>query len=119
MTLFGVFARAAARRRRALFISLGLLTAFGSPIKSAGDCLISGPATICTSQTNSYTVAPGFSDGIPSYSWLITNATTDAVFVGDPSSASVQILATTNGIFTLQCTVTAGTNSETCSTQIG
>src|SRR5437764_4253634 len=120
MSLSGSFARAVARGRRLLPVCMFLLAAQLLQVNAFGDCIINGPGGTCALATNTYTAIPATNVSSLTYSWLITNDTAATVFVGNTNSASVQVLSATNGAFLLQCTVSAGTNSnfQTCATNI-
>src|SRR5438309_9567178 len=117
MTLFASFAGGTSWGRRLLlilaFFAAGLLT----PTTRA-DCLISGPDVVCTGVTNIYVASPSFTNSNLSYSWAVTNISTNAVFIYGTNLASVEFISMDAGTFALQCTITEGTNSETCVTNI-
>src|SRR5260221_4100902 len=120
MSLSGSFARAVARGRGVLRVGVFSVAGHLVHVNAFGDCIINGPPATCLSTTNTYTATPATNVSSFAYLWIITNDTAATVFLGNTNSASVQVLSATNGSFSLQCTISAGTNSnsETCSNNI-
>src|SRR5437660_790085 len=108
MSLSGSFVRAVARGRRLLPVGVFLLAARLLQVSAFGDCIINGPGGTCALATNTYTATPATNVSSLIYSWVITNDTAATVFLGAANSASVQVLSSTNGAFSLQCTISAG-----------
>src|SRR2546427_31595 len=92
MGLSATFARAVSSGHRLLRVGLLLLAAQVLSLNALAECVINGPASGCAGTTNTYSAIPGITNANPAYSWLITNDTTGAVFLGDTNSSSVQIL---------------------------
>src|SRR5438552_15015089 len=111
MSLSGSFVRAVVRGRRLLLIWVFLVVGHLLQVNAFGDCTINGPGAICALATNTYTATPATNVSSLTYLWLISNDTAATVFLGNTNSASVQVLSATNGAFSLQCTISAGTNS--------
>jgi len=109
-----------ARGRTLLRVCAVLLAGQLLQVNAFGDCIINGSGATCALATNTFTAIPATNVSSLTYSWLITNDTAATVFLGNTNSASVQVLSATNGAFLLQCTVSAGTNSnsQTCSNNI-
>ncbi|HKR06247.1 MAG TPA: T9SS type A sorting domain-containing protein [Bacteroidia bacterium] len=82
----------------------------------APQCLISGPTSVCSGSTNSYTgpAGSGFT-----YSWAIINNTSGASFNGPSTGQTVSVNSGSSaGSFGLQITVSSGLSNSTCNITI-
>ena len=102
---------------RLLTCALVILLCHLLAVDASADCLIDGPAAVCNGTTNTFN-APAPTNTTTSYSWTISDDTAGTIFLSGTNLPSVQILSATNGAFSLQCTITEGTNSEACATNI-
>ena len=67
---------------------------------------ITGPAAACDSTTNTYAVLSASTISNATYSWSIVADTSGAAILGPTNQPSVQVLAGSNGVFTLSVSVT-------------
>ncbi|MCI0747562.1 MAG: HYR domain-containing protein [Verrucomicrobia subdivision 3 bacterium] len=85
-------------------------------IISPPSCELAGPASICATTTNVYTVTTDASS--PQIEWSLLENTAGAEIIGPANTDTVSIRAATAGVFTLAVTVNNGFASSVCSNSI-
>jgi hypothetical protein len=81
-------------------------------VVSPPTCVINGPTSICTLATNVF--AATSDDSVAGFIWTLTNNLAGASFVSATNQASVEVVATSPGTFTLQATAVDGMSQSAC-----
>src|ERR1041385_7942841 len=118
MTYSSSFVEGVNRIGRLLVGALAIFLGHLVVVDAFADCLIDGPGAACIGTTNTFNASPAPTHSTMTYSWAISNDTASTAFLSGTNLPSVQVLSATNGAFSLQCTISDGTNSEACATNI-
>src|SRR6516225_9383050 len=100
------------------FLQAACMLALFTALAAQAQCTIDGPAVTCVGTTNTYTAISSITNADSSYTWVITNENAGVIFPFAAASSTVEVVSMTNGTFFLQCTITLGTNSESCFEEI-